>query len=74
MIDFLRANQFVSREEYMWVWTIPQITLACIDFTRIEYKKVDSSKDEKIKPNGKINTVPLQARNAEEFMNMFKGK
>ena len=27
----------VSREEYMWKWTIPQIKLASIDFTHVKY-------------------------------------
>ena len=37
MIDFLKANPYVSREEYMWEWTIPQIKLASIDFTHVKY-------------------------------------
>lgn len=37
MIDFLRANPYVSREEYLWKWTIPQIRLASFDFTHTEY-------------------------------------
>ena len=37
MIDFLRQNPFVTREEYMWVWTVPQIKLALYDFTHIVY-------------------------------------
>lgn len=39
MIDFLRANPFVSKEEYMWQWTVPQIRLASYDFSHIEYLK-----------------------------------
>lgn len=37
MIDFLRANPFVTREEYMWKWTIPQIKIASVDFTHVVY-------------------------------------
>ena len=37
MIDFLRANTFVTREEYMWQWTIPQIRIASADFTHVRY-------------------------------------
>lgn len=37
MIDFLRANPWCSREEYMWEMTIPQIKLASIDFSHVEY-------------------------------------
>lgn len=36
-MDFLRANPFVSREEYIWGWTVPQIKLAGMDFSHMEY-------------------------------------
>ena len=56
MIDFLRANTFVSREEYMWKWTIPQITLSSMDFTRVEYKK-DKKKENNAKGNKLIKLI-----------------
>lgn len=37
MVDFLKANPYVTREEYMWEWTIPQIKLASYDFTHVKY-------------------------------------
>lgn len=37
MIDFLRANTWCSQEEYKWGMTVPQVRLAGMDFTRIEY-------------------------------------
>lgn len=37
MIDFLKANPYVTREEYLWKWTIPQIRLASYDFTHVRY-------------------------------------
>lgn len=37
MIDFLRANPWCSLEEYMWEMTVPQIKLASIDFSHVEY-------------------------------------
>ena len=33
MIDFLKTNPYVTREDYLWKWTIPQIQLASNDFT-----------------------------------------
>lgn len=39
MVDFLKANPFVSKEEYMWQWTVGQVKLASYDFTHIEYLK-----------------------------------
>jgi len=44
MIDFLKANPFVTREEYEWQWTIPQIKLATYDYTHIEYSNNKSKK------------------------------
>ena len=44
MIDFLKANQYVTREEYMWKWTIPQISIASIDFTHVKYTDTDKGK------------------------------
>ena len=71
MIDFLRANPFVSREQYMWEWTIPQITLSSMDFTRVEYKK--EKKEAKKSGDGYMNQrVEEQPKNAEEFLAMFK--
>lgn len=37
MIDFLRTNAWCSQEEYKWQMTVPQVRLASMDFTHIEY-------------------------------------
>ena len=37
MIDFLRVNTWCSQEEYKWQMTVPQVRLASMDFTHIEY-------------------------------------
>ena len=37
MIDFLKAFPFVTKEEYMWKWTVPQIKLASADNTHVMY-------------------------------------
>lgn len=37
MIDFLRANTFVTKEDYQWKWSVPQIKLATNDFTYTKY-------------------------------------
>lgn len=39
MMDFLKAHPNVTRDEYMWEWTVPQIMLASYDFTHIVYLK-----------------------------------
>lgn len=50
MIDFLRANTWCSQEQYKWEMTVPQVRLASMDFTHIEYlsenrKKRDDDKN-----------------------------
>lgn len=45
MIDFLRANTWCSQEEYKWGMTVPQVRLASMDFTRLEYIS-DNKNDE----------------------------
>ena len=37
MIDFLKAFPFVTKEEYLWKWTVPQIKLASADNTHVRY-------------------------------------
>lgn len=51
MIDFLKNNPYVTREEYMWKWTIPQIQLASFDFTHVEYLSEKQAKIEKQRKN-----------------------
>lgn len=49
MIDFLRTNTWCSQEEYKWRMTVPQIRLASIDFTRIEYLSDSQKRNDKLK-------------------------
>ena len=51
MIDFLRANPYVSREEYLWKWTIPQVKLASLDYSHVEYLTEEQAKVEKNRKN-----------------------
>ena len=47
MVDFLRNNPYVSREQYMWEWTIPQIRLASFDYTHVLYFSAEEAKERK---------------------------
>lgn len=49
MIDFLRTNTWCSQEEYKWRMTVPQIRLASVDFTRIEYLSDSEKRNDKLK-------------------------
>ena len=73
MIDFLRANTWCSQEEYKWQMTVPQVRLASMDFTHIEYlsdkerKKNNKKKNNKKKNKAKNATV---INGAEDFKNL----
>ncbi len=67
MIDFLRANTWCSQEEYKWQMTVPQVRLASMDFTHIEYLSDKEEKDNK-KKNKKKNTTVING--AEDFKNL----
>lgn len=59
MIDFLRENPYVTREEYLWEWTISQIRLASYDFTHVKYLSEKEAK--------KKNAVVID--NADDLLN-----
>ena len=37
MMDFLKAYPSVTKDEYMWSWSVPQIKLAAFDFSHVVY-------------------------------------
>lgn len=47
MIDFLKAHPQVTRDEYLWEWTVPQVELATIDNTHVEYLSEEQAKIER---------------------------
>lgn len=47
MMDFLKAYPSVSKEEYLWEWTVPQVELAAADNTHIEYLSEEQAKRER---------------------------
>ena len=67
MIDFLRANTWCSQEEYKWQMTVPQVRLASMDFTHIEYLSDKEKKVNKKKNKAKNATV---INGAEDFKNL----
>lgn len=65
MIDFLRSNTWCSQEEYKWGMTVPQIRLASMDFTHIEYLS-DSEK----KSNGGKNFGNAMVLDGDDAKNL----
>nr|DAE42644.1 MAG TPA: hypothetical protein [Caudoviricetes sp.] len=47
MIDFLKAHPQITRDEYLWEWTVPQVELATIDNTHVEYLSEEQAKIER---------------------------
>lgn len=54
MIDFLKAFPSVSKDEYMWGWTVPQIKLALRDNTHMEYLTEEQAKVDKARREGRV--------------------
>lgn len=63
MIDFLKANPYVTKEEYMWEWTIPQIRLATFDYTHVKYLSEKERKAKKKKRNERKYDNPMDLIN-----------
>lgn len=65
MMDFLKAHPNVTRDEYMWEWTVPQIMLASYDFTHIVYLKDRKRKGRKRDSSGPKRTF----ESPQDFVN-----
>jgi len=60
MIDFLKIYPNISKQEYLWEWTIPQIQLSSCDFTRIEY--IDDEEDNKNSTNKSLENASMKQK------------
>lgn len=49
MVDFLKANPFVSMEQYRWELSVPMIRLMSVDNTRIHYLTEKQAQNRKSK-------------------------
>ena len=54
MIDFLKAHPSVTKDEYLWKWTVPQVELAICDNTHIEYLSEEQAKIDKARRNSMV--------------------
>lgn len=53
-MDFLKENPSVTKEAYMWEWTVPQLKLASMDRTRVKYlteKEIEAKKSKQYSSN-----------------------
>lgn len=51
MMDFLKAYPGVTKDEYLWEWTVPQIKLASMDNTHVEHLTEEQARQEEIRRN-----------------------
>lgn len=49
MVDFLKANPFVTMEDYRWKLSVPLIRLMSMDNTRVHYLSEKQAKNRKSK-------------------------
>lgn len=49
MVDFLKANPFVSMEDYKWKLSVPMIKLMSMDNTHIHYLSEKQTEKRKAK-------------------------
>lgn len=47
MTDYLKANPFISRNEYLWELSIPYIMISSYDTTHIEYLSEEQAEKNK---------------------------
>lgn len=59
MCDFLRANPWCSRHEYLWDMTIAQVKLASIDFSHNEYLASPEEKAKRQKEQAALAFIPV---------------
>lgn len=59
MVDFLKANPFVSMEDYKWKLSVPMIKLMTYDNTRVHYLSEKQAK--------RKNAITIN--NADDLMN-----
>lgn len=53
-MDFLKENPSVTKEAYMWEWTVPQLKLASMDRTRVKYltdREIEAKKSKQYSSN-----------------------
>lgn len=56
MVDFLKANPFMSMEDYFWKYSIPMIKIMGMDNSHVNYlseKQINNRKSKTIDVSGK---------------------
>ena len=63
MVDFLKANPFMSMEDYLWKYSIPMIKIMGMDNSHVNYLS------EKQTENRKFKNIDMNGKSVEELNN-----
>ena len=63
MVDFLKANPFMTMEDYLWKYSIPMIKIMGMDNSHVNYLS------EKQAANRGVKTVDVNNMSVEELNN-----
>lgn len=63
MVDFLKANPFMTMDDYLWKYSIPMIRIMGMDNSHVNYLS------EKEAQNRKIKTVDVSGKDIKELNN-----
>lgn len=63
IVDFLKANPFMSLEDYLWKYSIPMIKIMGMDNSHVNYLS------EKQAENRKFKNIDMNGKSVEELNN-----
>lgn len=63
MVDFLKANPFMTMEDYLWKYSIPMIKIMGMDNSHVNYLSEKQAKNRGVK------TVDVNNMSVEELNN-----
>jgi hypothetical protein len=63
LVDFLKANPFMTMDDYLWKYSIPMIKIMGMDNSHVNYLS------EKQAQNRKIQTVDVNGKSVQDLSN-----
>ena len=63
MVDFLKANPFMTMDDYLWKYSIPMLKIMGMDNSHVNYLSEKEAQDRKIK------TVDVSGKDIKELNN-----
>ena len=76
MVDFLKANPFITYEQYRWGLSVPMIRIMSVDNTRVHYLSEKEAKKKKAvvfnSAESLMNDLGVPILSREQFDSMNK--